>query len=417
MEQNIHADIFIVGAGAAGIAAAVAAARLNRTVIVAERNSFPGGRATASAVGTICGLYLRSNNPIPNFVMNGFPKEFGEHLISTSGKQPIKFSEGLWFNPCLPTDFEKVARGFLDHERITMLYDSEVITVESNEKNITSVRCNQGVRRINISADAFIDCSGNGVLCSAINHSIIQDKEYQAAAIVFSLEKVPVMEEFNLGFVMMKGILKHIELGTIPEYFNLMSVVPGSSNANSILIKMGLPWEVTLNSDIENELQHKAITLVNEVTAFIKNSITGFENIAIRWIAKEVGIRTGVRAMGKKILTDEDVLLCIKQHDGICNGAWPVEYWQTGNKNVKMNWFTENDFYSIPAGCLESVEKENLFFGGKIISAEERAIASARVVGTCLGTGYAAGVLASYKVKNQSAFDAIDFIKQQMLKH
>ena len=81
---------------------------------------------------------------------------------------------------------------------------------------------------------------------------------------------------------------------------------------------------------------------------------------------------------------------CIKHEDAICNGAWPVEYWRTGNKKVEMTWFAENDFYTIPAGCLLSSEKENLFFGGKIISAEEKAIASARVIGTCLGTGFAA---------------------------
>jgi hypothetical protein len=80
-----------------------------------------------------------------------------------------------------------------------------------------------------------------------------------------------------------------------------------------------------------------------------------------------------------------------------------------------MTFLPENDFYSIPAGCLESGEKENLFFAGKIISAGEKAIASARVIGTCLGTGYAAGVLASFKAKGTGRNKAVEFIKKQML--
>jgi len=42
---------------------------------------------------------------------------------------------------------------------------------------------------------------------------------------------------------------------------------------------------------------------------------------------------------------------------------------------------------------------ENLFFGGRIISATDGAIASARVMGICLQTGYAAGKLAAAQIK------------------
>ena len=70
---------------------------------------------------------------------------------------------------------------------------------------------------------------------------------------------------------------------------------------------------------------------------------------------------------------------------------------------------------SVPAGCLESGEVSNLFFAGKIISADEKAIASARVIGTCLGTGYAAGLLAAYKVLGKKREDAISYIRDKML--
>ena len=213
MEQTIHTDILIAGAGAAGIAAAVAAAGLGMKVVVVEKNHFPGGRATASAVGTICGLYYRSQNATPEYVMSGFPKAFGERLISISKKQPMRFSEGLWFIPCLPDDFEKTALHFLDHENITVLYDTNVLTVNSNAEKIASVTCIKSGQQINMVADAFVDCSGIGILCKLINHSVIKDAEYQAAAIVFSLDQVSFNDEFQMGFVMMKELLKHIASG------------------------------------------------------------------------------------------------------------------------------------------------------------------------------------------------------------
>ncbi|MEO7308419.1 MAG: FAD-dependent oxidoreductase, partial [Ferruginibacter sp.] len=57
MDTILHTDIVIVGGGSAGVAAAVAASRKGSQVILIERNAYPGGKATAAEVGTICGLY------------------------------------------------------------------------------------------------------------------------------------------------------------------------------------------------------------------------------------------------------------------------------------------------------------------------------------------------------------------------
>jgi hypothetical protein len=178
------------------------------------------------------------------------------------------------------------------------------------------------------------------------------------------------------------------------------------------MMKLGLPWKV--NENDRASIHEKAGILVQEIYKFIRQNIHGFENTEIEWIAKEVGIRTGVRAKGKSTLTNDDVLQCRKYDDGICNGAWAIEHWKTGNKRVDMTYFRENDFYSIPSGCLQSDRYENLFFAGKIISAEEKAIASARVIGTCMGTGYASGILASYFAENKSLQEAIRQIQTDM---
>ena len=55
--QRVSCDICVVGSGAAGISAAVEAARLGRKVVIVE--SFPvlGGQAVNSIIGTFCGLY------------------------------------------------------------------------------------------------------------------------------------------------------------------------------------------------------------------------------------------------------------------------------------------------------------------------------------------------------------------------
>jgi hypothetical protein len=414
MGRSIHTDVFIAGAGAAGIAAAYAAAGCGMNVTVAEKNSFPGGRATASAVGTVCGLYLRSHEK-PVFAMNGFPKKFAERLMEINGKGPVKFAEGLWFIPCYPADFEQTAREFLSRGGIKVLYNTDVSGVHKSGERIESVYCESESEKLKIIPRTVIDCSGEGVLCTMLQHPVIADKEYQAAAIVFLLRNISSDDEFQMGFLLMKKITSAIKEKKVPEHFNLLSIVPFSLSSGSVMMKLGLPWNV--NENEKSAIESKAGKLVEEIYNFIKASVQGFENAEIGWIAKEVGVRTGIRAKGKSILTDEDVLSCRKHDDGVCNGAWAIEHWRTGNKRVDMTYFRENDFYTIPPGCLVSGEIENLFFAGKIISAEEKAIASARVIGTCLGTGFAAGVLASYGAENKSMKEAVSHIQNQNAFH
>jgi hypothetical protein len=411
VEKIIETDIFIAGAGAGGIAAAYAAAECGMNVIVAERNSFPGGRATASAVGTICGLYLRSDSK-PVFAMQGFPKIFAEQLMLINQRQPVKFAEGLWFIPCHPHDFEKTAVEFLSHAGIKVLYNTSVEQVNSSGGKIESVLCSSGKEKQKIIPKSVIDCSGEGIICSLLKHRMLEDREYQAAAIVFSLRNISVSDEFQLSFSMLKKITSAIEEKKVPEYFNLLSIIPYSLSSNTVMMKLGLPWKI--NESDRESIHLNAQNLVMEIYKFIKESVNGFENAEIDWIAKEVGVRTGSRAKGKNVLTDDDVLSCRKDADGICNGAWATEYWKTGNKRVEMTYFKEDDFYTIPSGCLQSDELENFFFAGKIISAEEKAIASARVIGTCLGTGYAAGVLASYYAQDKSVNEGVTYIQNKL---
>jgi hypothetical protein len=69
----------------------------------------------------------------------------------------------------------------------------------------------------------------------------------------------------------------------------------------------------------------------------------------------------------------------------------------------------------VPAGCLRVAGVDGLFVAGRAISATERAVASARVIGTCLGTGYAAGRLAAAHALGRSADEAIAAVREEQV--
>src|SRR5580658_1877157 len=76
-------DVLVAGGGSAGIAAAVAAARMGARTLLVERHGFLGGMAPAALVHSICGLYrLPSGDSGPVPANEGFAWEFARRLLA-----------------------------------------------------------------------------------------------------------------------------------------------------------------------------------------------------------------------------------------------------------------------------------------------------------------------------------------------
>ena len=53
--QTLTYDVCVLGAGPAGIAAAISARRMGASVLLIERDGVPGGMSTAGMLNTWCG--------------------------------------------------------------------------------------------------------------------------------------------------------------------------------------------------------------------------------------------------------------------------------------------------------------------------------------------------------------------------
>ncbi|MBV9064527.1 MAG: FAD-dependent oxidoreductase, partial [Methylobacteriaceae bacterium] len=83
-------DVLVVGGGAAGVAAAVTAARQGAKVTLLERYGFCGGGAVAGLSGTVCGMYAATEDrgAPPRQVVHGFLDEFVAALEHRGGLAP-----------------------------------------------------------------------------------------------------------------------------------------------------------------------------------------------------------------------------------------------------------------------------------------------------------------------------------------
>ncbi len=394
METTKHIDVLVLGGGAAGVAAAVAAAAQGLQVSLIEKNNYLGGKATAAEVGTICGLYNFSKLPKPEFIVKGFAKKFVERLQKIAPHQILNSTEGLHYLPYDIKSFKNVCEEILNENNVVIYYNSIVEKVFSSNDKITGLQfiCNGNTLKIN--CQSVVDCSGESIISALADLPVLKSDYYQAAAQVFSLKGVAENNEAKLGFIIMKALRTAIDNKQLESFYDRVYVVQGSLKNNTVSIKLGIPVDVTYEPGNLEMIKKAALQFTNTLLAFLIEHVAVFKNASLQHIAEEVGIRVGLRTTGNYILTEDDVLSCKKFDDAVANCSWPIEEWAQ-NKRVNMRYFKHDDFYQIPASCLQSNNVKNLFMGGRNISATNAAIASARVIGICLQTGYAAGMLAS----------------------
>jgi len=154
--------------------------------------------------------------------------------------------------------------------------------------------------------------------------------------------------------------------------------------------------------------------LLKPLHRFLVENVAAFRNARLDSVAPQLGVRSGRRILGRARLADADVLNVRKSPQAIARGCWPMERWGKSPR-PEMNYFTERDFYDIPLNCLRPVELENVFVAGRCLSAETGAMTSARVIGTALATGWAAGTAAAFQAAGRSPDDAVAQIQKNLI--
>jgi hypothetical protein len=388
-----HPDVLVVGGGSAGVAAAVAAAGAGASVVLLEKNAYPGGKATAAYVGTVCGLYYRSEDPVARYVSDGFSRHFAEQLQAASGTAPYFYKNGLHFLPYRRFAFIQVCDGLLQKNKVTSCFHGHLTQVKKEGDCIVEASAFIHNRPIVFYPKTIIDTAGEAVVSRLAGLDIFEDEAYQASAQVFCMAGIGTDDAQVLGLSLLRCIQKGISDGIYPKEYERLSVVPGSLKAGRAAFKLGLPLALDNDPAQVAHLEWFARKAVGSIEVFLRAKNDLFKNAWLTMVAPEVGIRTGPRNVGQVVLQKEDVMSCRKAGDAVARGAWPIEYWPPG-QNPRMEYFALDDYYDIPAGALRSAFLKNLFFAGRNISASEEAVASARVIGTCLEMGFAAGRMA-----------------------
>jgi hypothetical protein len=407
----------VIGGGAAGIGAAAAAGRAGARVVLLERYGFLGGLATTAQVGTICGLYLRdSTGTEATPVAGGFSNEFASCLQTAAGTKPLRVDPGLWVLPYPPPAFARVADKIIrDPGNITLILHATVADAKADGPRMTAIRALAWNEPLLFQPAAVVDCTGEATAAALAGAHAENGGTDQSPALVFVLENVdPALAERGLLEVR-RELRRGVESGVLPAICERLSIVPGTGSHGRLSLKLSL---MAANADTAlwqqvTAWERESRALLEPLARFLIENIPSCRHARLDSVAPQLGVRSGRRLLGRARLADDEVLAARKSPLGIARGCWPMERWGNGPK-PEMTYFAERAYYDIPLDCLRPAEFENVFVAGRCLSAATGAMTSARVIGTAMATGWAAGTAAAFQASGRPLDDAVALVRNQM---
>lgn len=422
-----EADIVVCGGGPAGAAAALAAARAGKRVVLVEASGFLGGAVTNAGINGIGGWqHDLDGRPL----ITGIAQELISEISLQSGgdmkavsdvfahrRQKPTYREGglgcYWLN-INPDMMKIVLEEKLCTAGVKLLYHCSAVYPIMEKDSICGVYVESKSGREAILAQIVIDCTGDGdIACRAGADFRIGDPETglcQPGSLLFTAARADVPplnyslgaeDESHLPALERNRYEQAIQLararGEIRENPNELfcAATPLNPSDPSIRSVNFTRLQGLDATDVESRTtaEISGRKQVLEALAFMRKYIRGCEDAYLLYIQPQVGIRESRRIHGDYILTKEDVLSGKRFDDCICRGIYLLDIHNADGVG-KSTLHMLDQPYDIPYRALLPHGVENLLVAGRCLSGDHTALASYRIISHCLQTGQAAGTAA-----------------------
>lgn len=407
---HAQSDICVVGAGMAGITAALVAARYGKTVILIDSQPQLGGQTFNSNIGCFCGFYSNGEN---GYLLT--------RIIAEEMFKELKELNGLYERPVAShtrvpfyneTVFLRWAERKIQSEpNIKVLLGASVRKVNMyDSRRIESIEAATRFGDVIVKADGFVDASGDAVVAWLAGIPCnVPEKGTVFGTQMFIIEGVnysaPTPTESELQE---RLALKAKDYG-LKRTKGLMFYTPQRGDiAIGNMTHVETPLDPFKASAITISGKDQADAVVEFLRAEFPEN---FANARVRSYG-QTGMRQTRWLSGVHQLTVDEVRSGKKFDDAIGRTSWPIEL-HNGKGGYIWEVFPEDHVHYIPFGSLISPGLDNYAAAGRCIDADVSALSSVRVMGPCAATGAAAAYALSLAGKG-SVHD-IDIKKLQEL--
>jgi hypothetical protein len=415
-------EVAVLGGGPSGIAAAVAAARAGRRTLLIERYGFLGGMGTAAGVTNFCGLHANVHGEMRR-VVQGVASDLLARIDRLGGLNAPHLILGKILAQAYDTAAYKIAADdLLGSHKVDILFHAlGAGVVMHDERRVSALMVETKAGRQAITADIFIDCSGDGDLAAwAGARYEVGDNQGSMLypSMMFRLNGVDP-DKAGDAWRTIPALMEKAETAGTHRFPRKAAIVrPQRSeiewrvNFTQLARKDGTAINGLEPDDLtrgEIEGRRQAVDAFN----FLR-TVPGFEKSYIVDLPPQLGIRETRRIVGLYMLSGEDVLGCASFDDSIGVNGWPIESHVAGDVIFKFPPIPQSrGFNELPYRMLTPEGLDNLLVAGRCASMSHDGQSAARVSGACFAMGEAAGTAAALALDGNASLRDIAVAKLQ----
>jgi glycine/D-amino acid oxidase-like deaminating enzyme len=368
--------ILVVGAGAAGIGCAIAAANGGSEVILVERDPTVGGTVAKALIHTIGGLFDDAGMPINAELTDDLRRRLSE---ADPGTVPRRMGRVHVLSTDPRTYQTTLARWLDETPRARVLTGTSVLEQLVGDRRIERVRLRGAFGTETVHPAAVVDATGDAGIVRRIDPDLVEPGCALAGLVTVLRGLEPEALAFPHGVALAKEIAAAVDTGVLPSECARLWPDQGV-----------MPGEAYLKFNLRREM-YKPERMRQVVDALIVwlRRLPGLTGVHLHRMG-QIGVRDGGRVRGEYRLTEDDLTSGRRFPDAVCQGCWPIEHWDPG-QDIRLRYLPPGTRYDIPLRAMKVRGFSNLYAAGKCLSAEPRAQASARIAGTCWSMGSGLG--------------------------
>jgi hypothetical protein len=382
--STITADICVLGAGIAGVSAALEAARAGRTVVIADAAPALGGQAVGSIIGTLIGLF--THGAAPYQITHGIADEL---IADLTAEGALHRRASMTGTITFQYDEVRLARWIerqVEEARVRALVGAVLTDVRFENRRVRHVEFATRFGGVRVEAAGYVDASGDATLTYHAGLDVREPDEAVYGSMNFLIEgydteavKDLVIKEVHERLAQRGG-----QYGLVRHDGFLMHF-PG----RNFMLANVTHFKTPLDPLGAAQMVFEGRRQTDNVIRFLRTEFPRiFANAQIRTYGNP-GLRQTRWIVSRRPLTLDEIRSGERPADAAARCAWWVELHNAADL-VHWERFAPDHVYYIPLSCMIPREADNVVAAGRCVDADVSALSAIRVMGPCIAMGAAA---------------------------
>lgn len=412
-------NVVVVGSGAAGSSAAIAAARGGAETLLIEKLPFLGGNSTA-VLDTFYGFYTPGERSLKVVAGVGDDVVAGLRRLGRVVERPNTYGAGTGVT-YLAEHLKVVWETLVVDAGARVLLHAFVQDAEVSDGRIVSllVATKAGLRRVR--AKVVIDTSGDADVSHHAGFSYELAGEIdpaQTLTTTFRMANVDPERRKSISKDDLHALMAAAaESGEyhLPRREGSDHITPVDGMTATVMTRLdhvsrrgdGALVNAT-DPDVLTAAEMEGRRQALEYARFLVDRVPGYETASLIAMSSQIGMRETRRVYGDYRVTRDDVLTARQFDDqiGLC-GA-PIEDHLPGT-GTRWEYLPDASAVGIPLSSLIPSDGVNTLVAGRCFSATHDAQASIRSMAQCMAMGQAAGTVAAMAAGGDGAVRDVSF--------